>query len=44
MFKHENVMIDSRIMKMIMILYYILLYISFYPLPQSTDVKIQVML
>lgn len=37
MFKYENVMTDSRITVMLVILGYILLFISFYSLPRSTD-------
>jgi hypothetical protein len=36
--KHDNVMIDSRIMLKFVIVYYILLYISFYFFHQSADV------
>jgi hypothetical protein len=40
MFKYENVMTDSRITVMLVILGYILLFISFYSLPRSTDVGV----
>lgn len=40
--KHDNMMIDSRIMPKFVILYYILSYISFYFFHQSTDGWVEV--
>jgi hypothetical protein len=39
--KHDHVMIDGIIMLMGVIMYYIMLYMSFYFLHRFTDVRVQ---